>query len=192
MSGDKDICIVVPKTAVLDEHKLAQKIVSSVLKRECSLISVDLGDPLGEAGAINIAFGHIASAWCNSYKLEFVSLPALSRLTSGKENEAARLAAYRILVLLDRYINSSKTNSVRKFQTDQDVPLLDIEEIKKLEYSLRDQHLNEWKCRTSSGKEILLCLKPPEKTTIPYITLRELFVMRTAQEVLDIESFQLV
>jgi len=124
---------------------------------------------------------------------EVINLPEVKSLHQKAENESSRQEALKKLMLLKDIIdNKNIVNHSEDEKVIDPLPGKNLKDLKRLEQTLVEKNINKWISTTKNGKTIQISIKPETSETDINITFEELYALKFAMDVLDINEFTIV
>ncbi len=124
---------------------------------------------------------------------ESIFLPEIKSLYQKKENESSRQSAFKKLMLLKDIIENKNTvDTISETNLIDPVPDTDLKDLKILEQTLVQKNINKWISTTKNGKTIQISIQPEPSETDINITFAELYALRYAMDILNINEWMIV
>ncbi|MAG39561.1 hypothetical protein CMI41_01155 [Candidatus Pacearchaeota archaeon] len=124
---------------------------------------------------------------------ESIFLPEIKSLYQKEENESSRQSAFKKLMLLKDIIENKNTvDTVSETNLIDPVPDTDLKDLKILEQTLVQKNINKWISTTKNGKTIQISIQPEPSETDINITFAELYALRYAMDILNINEWMIV
>jgi hypothetical protein len=124
---------------------------------------------------------------------ESIFLPEIKSLYQKEENESSRQSAFKKLMLLKDIIENKNTvDTISETNLIDPVPNTDLKDLKILEQTLVQKNINKWISTTKNGKTIQISIQPEPSETDINITFAELYALRYAMDILNINEWMIV
>ena len=96
------------------------------------------------------------------------------------------------MLLKDIIENKNTVDTISETNLIDPVPDTDLKDLKILEQTLVQKNINKWISTTKNGKTIQISIQPEPSETDINITFAELYALRYAMDILNINEWMIV
>lgn len=161
-------------------REIINSIAANIFKAEVEILDLKVSELQTEPTDIVLLFGKKAANLFTAAHREKIELPDLKDLMPG--NNGIRNQTYKLLLSFRDKINNSK------IITKDTLPDLSYKDIESIESRLKEKKETCWKGKTKDGKSIEIQIIPTNSNADITITFSELYALKTAIDILDIDQ----
>lgn len=167
-------------------YEIIQSISENVLYRPIQIMDLRSFEPTFSGTDAVICFGSRARKCFdknNQGCIHFIELSQIQNLEDKEGNEKEKEKAWKALLTFKEKLDNTKTI------TDKDLPDMKAGDVLSLEAQLKEKNITEWFGTTKDGRTVYLSSGAgKERKADINLSFAELYALKTAMEVLDIEE----
>jgi hypothetical protein len=166
-------------------YDIITRISENVLYRPIQAVDLRSFEPTPGATDAVITFGPRAQKFfekANKGCTYFLALAPIQNLEDSDQNDKEKEKAWKSLLAFKEALDSCVA------VTEDDLPDMDSSDILSLEAQLKKRGVSEWFGTTKNGKTICLSLSEAGDRADVNLSFAELYALKTAMEVLEVEE----